>query len=174
VYVIATNMLFRVTNTATVDEVLNDMSVLSDGSVRIVWAAADVLGVEHDVYARTFALPSRAPFTAMIQQPIDVDGSSVFRASRGVIPVKFSLAVGGSSTCTLPPATIAVTRLAGAVTGVVNESDYLSPADSGSNFRVDSCQYIYNVNARALSAGVYRVEILIDGAPVGNATFELR
>jgi len=174
VYVIATNTLFRVTNTPTVDEVLNDMSVLPDGSVRLVWAAADVLGSEHDVYARTFTLPSMAPFTAMVQQPINVDGSSVFRASRGVIPVKFTLAAGGSSTCTLPPATIAVTRLAGAVTGVVNESDYVSPADSGSNFRVDSCQYIYNLNAKALSAGLYRIEILIDGVAVGNATFELR
>jgi hypothetical protein len=47
-------------------------------------------------------------------------------------------------------------------------------ADSGSNFRIDSCQYIYNLNARALGAGTYRVEILINGEVVGNGVFQLK
>jgi hypothetical protein len=74
----------------------------------------------------------------------------------------------------LPPATIAVTRTAGGVIGEVNESVYSSPADSGSNFRIDSCQYIYNLNSSALGVGTYRVDILISGQAVGSATFQLK
>ena len=58
VYVIATNTLFRVTDTPTVNESLNDISVLSNGAVRVVWAANDENAPEHDVYARTFVLDS--------------------------------------------------------------------------------------------------------------------
>jgi hypothetical protein len=58
VYVIATNTLFRVTNTPAVDETLNDVTVLPNGQVRLVWAAADDAepGL-HNVYARTFTVP---------------------------------------------------------------------------------------------------------------------
>ena len=58
-YVIATNTLFRVTNTPAVNEALNDVSVLPTGDVRVVWAADDdaVTG-DHNIYARTFSLPT--------------------------------------------------------------------------------------------------------------------
>jgi len=87
--------------------------------------------------------------------------------------VRFNLTLGGVATCDLPPATIAVTRTAGGVIGQVNESDYSGNADTGSNFRISSCQYVYNLNARALGAGTYRVDILINGQVVGSATFGL-
>ncbi len=76
------------------------------------------------------------PWTAMI---INADGTSAFTATRGVVPVKFTLIQNGAATCTLPPATIALSRTAGANVGSVNESTYVMPADSGSNFRIDSC-----------------------------------
>jgi hypothetical protein len=90
-----------------------------------------------------------------------------------VVPVKFNLTLGGVATCDLPLATIAVTRTAGGVIGEINESDYSGNADTGSNFRIDSCQYVYNLNAQALGVGTYRVDILIDGQVVGNAVFAL-
>jgi hypothetical protein len=110
---------------------------------------------------------------AQVQPPINADGTSVFNARRGVVPVKFRLTCDGQPTCDLPPATIAVTRTAGGVIGEINESVYSSQADSGSNFRTLECQYHYNLNSRALGAGTYRVDILIDGQVVGSATFEL-
>jgi sugar lactone lactonase YvrE len=113
-------------------------------------------------------------YAAQIQQPINADGTSVFNVRRGVVPVKFSLTQDGVATCDLPPATIAVTRTGGGVIGQVNESLYSGNADSGSNFRIDNCQYVYNLNSRALGAGIYRVDILINGQDVGSATFELR
>jgi hypothetical protein len=113
-------------------------------------------------------------YAAQIQPPINADGTSVFNANRGVIPVKFTLTLNGNSTCALPPATIAVTRTAGGTTGSVNESVYSMASDSGSNFRIDSCQYLYNLNSSALGVGTYRVDIRINNQVVGSAVFQLK
>src|SRR5205823_9023603 len=82
-------------------------------------------------------------YSAQVQQPINPDGSSVFSIKRGVVPIKFTLTFDGLATCQLPQATISLTRIAGAFLGSIDESTYLSSADSGSNFRIDSasCQY---------------------------------
>jgi hypothetical protein len=119
--------------------------------------------------------PTSTPaYAAQIQQPIDIDGSSVFNVRRGVIPARFALTANGVATCNLPPATIAVTRTAGGTIGPVDESVYDGPADSGSNFRIDSCQYVYNLRASAMGVGTYRVDILINDQVVGSATFGLK
>jgi hypothetical protein len=57
VYVVATNTVFRVTDTPTVHESLNDVDLLPNGDVRLIWAANDDFGGEHNVYARTFTVP---------------------------------------------------------------------------------------------------------------------
>jgi hypothetical protein len=114
-----------------------------------------------------------ATYGAAIQQPINADGSSNFKA-KGSVPVRFSLSLGGVATCSLPPATIAVTRTDGTVTGGVNEDTYTFAADNGSNFRIAGCAYSYNLNSKGLGAGTYLVEIKIGGSTVGQATFDLR
>jgi len=123
-----------------------------------------------DIGAFEIVIPS---YAGQVQPPINADGSSNFNVRRGVVPVRFNLTLGGVATCDLPPATIAVTRTAGGVIGQVNESDYSGNADTGSNFRIGSCQYVYNLNARALGVGTYRIDILINGQVVGSATFGL-
>jgi hypothetical protein len=119
---------------------------------------------------------SPVPYKAFVQQPINPDGSGIFKANRGVIPVKFTLTLNDLPTCTLPPATIAATRTAGGVVGSVDENTYSIAADSGSNFRIDptACQYISNLAASPLGVGTYRVDISIDGIVVGNAVFALK
>ena len=111
-------------------------------------------------------------YSAQVQQPINLDGSSVFNVRRGVVPVKFTLTQDGVATCTLPPATIVVTRTAGGTTGPIDESIYTGSADTGSNFRIDSCQYVYNLSASALGLGTYRVEIKINNQVVGSGIFQ--
>jgi hypothetical protein len=118
------------------------------------------------------AAPS--PYAGQVQQPINADGSSVFSVRRGVVPVKFSLTQGGVATCALPPATIAVTRTSGGATGAIDESVYSGSADTGSNFRIDSCQHVYNLSASALGVGTYRVAIIINGQVVGSGIFQLK
>jgi hypothetical protein len=87
---------------------------------------------------------------------------------------ELTLTEDGTSTCTLPPATIAVTRTAGGTTGAINESVYSGSADNGSNFRVDSCQYVYNLSSSALGVGTYRVDIKINAQVVGRGIFQLK
>lgn len=57
-YVIATNTLYQVMNTPAVNETLNDVSVLTNGQVRIAWSADDGPSGAQNVYATTFTLPS--------------------------------------------------------------------------------------------------------------------
>jgi DNA-binding beta-propeller fold protein YncE len=117
-------------------------------------------------------MPARTR-NAQIQAPINSDGMSVFTVKRGVVPVKFTLAENGLATCALPSATIAVTRTAGGATGPITESVYIMAADNGSNFRIDSCQYVYNLNSSGLGGGTYRVDIKINGQVVGSGIFKL-
>lgn len=115
-------------------------------------------------------------YTAFVQHPMRGNGGSVFSAKRGVVPVKFVLTNNGKSTCSLPPATIAVARLAGANLGLIDEIDYFTNTDNGSNFRIDqsACQYVYNLAAPSLGAGTYQVDININGIMVGHAVFALK
>jgi len=113
-------------------------------------------------------------YSAQVQQPINADGTSVFNVRRGVVPVTFTLTLGGVATCALPPATIALTRTSGGTTGAIDESVYVMAADNGSNFRIDSCQYVYNLSASALGVGTYRADIQINGQVVGSGIFQLK
>jgi len=114
------------------------------------------------------------PYNAFVQQPINPDGSSVFSAKRGVIPVKFTLTMNNAATCALPAATIALTRTSDATPTLIDEGIYLMAADNGPNFRISGCQYIYNLASSSLGPGTYRVDIIISGAVVGSGFFALK
>ena len=127
-------------------------------------------------YSAFYSERVASPYSAQVQQPINPDGSSVFSVKRGVVPIKFTLTSDGLAICQLPQATISLTRIAGAFLGSIDESTYLSSADSGSNFRIDSanCQYLYNLGASSLGSGAYRVDITIKGAVAGSGIFGLK
>ena len=97
----------------------------------------------------------------------------MFWAKRGIIPVKFAVTKYGKyASCSLP-ATIAVTRAAHGTLTPVDESTYSKDEDNGSNFRIAGCRYHYNLPARSLGAGTYRVDIST-GVMVGHAVFTLK
>jgi hypothetical protein len=59
-YDIASNRVFQLTNTSTVDETLNDITRLPNGDLRIVWQANDDTSTpipSNNIYAATFRLP---------------------------------------------------------------------------------------------------------------------
>ena len=116
------------------------------------------------------------PYSAAVQSPISADGSSVFHANRGVVPVKFTLALYGAPTCALPAAMISVFRMSGSNLVSVNQSDYIMSADSGTSFRIDaaSCQYVYNLDARTLGPGKYTINISNADIVIGTAVFALQ
>jgi hypothetical protein len=115
-------------------------------------------------------------YSAAIQPPVASNGSSVFNANRGVVPVKFTLMLDSVPSCNLPPATIGVFRTSGGSSGPINASDFIMPADTGTNFRVDttSCQYVYNLATGSLGPGTYLVQITVSNVVVGSATFGLQ
>jgi hypothetical protein len=119
---------------------------------------------------------SPLPYKAFVQPPVNADGSGIFKANRGVIPVKFTLTKSDIPTCSLPPATISVSRTAGGTLGSVDQNIYSMQADYGSNFRIDptACQYIYNLAASALGVGTYRVDISMNRIMVGHAVLAFR
>jgi Tol biopolymer transport system component len=51
VYVIATNTLYQVTSAPSINETLNDVNVLPNGDIRVVWSAQES---DYNVYATTF------------------------------------------------------------------------------------------------------------------------
>ena len=60
-------------------------------------------------------------YKAFVQPPINADGSSVFKAKRKVVRVKYTLTQYDAPTCGLPPATISITRTAGGTLGSIDE-----------------------------------------------------
>ena len=103
-------------------------------------------------------------YKAFVQQPLNIDGSSVFKSMRRILPVKFTLTEKDVPTCTLPAATIAVTRTAGGTLG---------PVGTGT-FSTAHCQYLYHLATSTLGVGSYRVDINIEGIMIGHAWFALK
>jgi hypothetical protein len=76
IYVIATNMLWQVSETPALDEGMSDISVLPTGEVRVVWAVSESSSpiANHDIYARTFSIPlggDTTPPSVAIAAPAD-------------------------------------------------------------------------------------------------------
>ena len=73
IYEVSSNRLFQVTDTPGLDEQLSDVTVLLDGSIRVVWAAHPDTSSDNDIYGQTFVLPAgdtTAP-TVTITTPAD-------------------------------------------------------------------------------------------------------
>lgn len=62
VYDIANNILYQVTSTPSVNETLNNISVLDNGDIRMAWASNDGAAGDEDIHATTFT-PSTRPST---------------------------------------------------------------------------------------------------------------
>jgi hypothetical protein len=70
VYDIVNNRVFQLTDTPLVNEQLNDITVLPDGSLRVVWAGnEDGTWAIRDVWSATFQLPNIAPTLAHSTEP---------------------------------------------------------------------------------------------------------
>ena len=96
VYVIATNTLYQVTDTPTVNDILSDVSVLPNGDIRVVWAANDeLIPTDHNVYATTFTPGAISPL------PV-----AVASGSAAICPGSSTLLSGsGGASCSWSPGT---------------------------------------------------------------------
>ncbi len=104
VYVIATNTLYQITDTAPlVEESLNDISVLPNGDIRVVWSANDGFDGRGNVYGLTFTPGVAAPPTAVATGSAALcDGASTPLSGSGGVSCSWAPASGldDAASCT--------------------------------------------------------------------------
>jgi hypothetical protein len=110
-----------------------------------------------------------------ILQPINTDGSSVFKLGR-TVPVKFQLFDDLGMPVGTAFATIDLIKISDGVTGVYEEATSTSAADTGNIFRYDSEteQYIYNLNTDELETGTYVIRIIFGVGQIFEVTVSFR
>lgn len=114
-------------------------------------------------------------FFGGVLQPINQDGSSVFKAGQ-TIPVKFQLTDGEGYFIPDAMATLSVTKLSSGVADGDVEVVSTSAATTGNLFRFDgsSNQYIFNLGTKGWSGGTYQLIITLDGGVTHEVSFGLK
>ncbi len=147
IYEVSSNRLFQLTDTPMLDELLNDVTVLSDGTIRVVWAARPETSTDSDVFAQTFTLPAAPPVPgfnfAGFFQPVDnLPGVNIASAG-SAIPVKFSL--GGNQGLSIlgagSPASSPIPCDASDPGAVIEET--VNAGGSGLSYDAATAQYTY-------------------------------
>jgi len=174
VWDLSTSTLYQVTDTPAVSEVLNDISVAADGSVRVVHVQADGISAgSMDVFVTTFRLASGPSYEVC---PL-FDQTRAFKLG-STAPIKLQL-------CDPTGANLSSAELSLTVTGLVQKDVTATTAiaeDSGnanpdSAFRYDAslAGYIYNLSTRALNRGTWELRFTVSGDPTTYViSFDLR
>ncbi|MBI4832639.1 MAG: PxKF domain-containing protein [Candidatus Lindowbacteria bacterium] len=111
-----------------------------------------------------------------VLQPINADGSSIFKIGR-TIPVKFKLYCLGSSPVGSANATLSVFKVTNALSGTVDEVDTAASGSANTDnlFRYDPVGqlYIYNWSTVDLSAGTYQLHVNLDDGTTHSVSLSL-
>ena len=130
---LATNRLFQITNTPTLSESLNDITVLPNGEVRVVWQAVNETDpFNGNIYGATFSLPAVTPPPSSC-----LNRSAILEATRFYSPTRsvdgqasfspaMSFALPSSIPVTAGNAGNKKVRLTISVAGTTLECDYRS------------------------------------------------
>ncbi len=108
-------------------------------------------------------------------QPINTDGSSIFKLGR-TVPVKFQF-TGASAGISNVVARLYIAKVSNNVIGTYLEASSTSAADSGNQFRYDAAggQYIFNLGTNGLTTGTYELKVdLGDGDQNRTALISLK
>lgn len=118
----------------------------------------------HVVYGQTtslspFAVAQRAYSWSGVLQPVNANGSSVFKLG-STVPVKFQL-TGSSAGITNLQARLYIAKVSNSVVATEVEAGSTSAATSGNLFRYDasSGQYVFNWSTKGLTLGTYQLRI---------------
>jgi hypothetical protein len=135
VYDITTNRLYQVTNTPLVTEQLNDITVLPDGRVRVVWTSDEDGFDQRNVKAATFTLP-HGDVTPPVIDPIanvvvTLPLNSIATSTTVTFPTPTATDDSGSATVTTNPVSGAVFQV-GTTTVSVTATDATGNTATGS------------------------------------------
>jgi hypothetical protein len=157
--------------------------ILVDGDVHLFEVTDsctfDYATAEEDFLAGrgTSALLVGVSFETTVLQPINADGSSIFKAGR-TIPVKVDVRDHEDAPVSDEALQLRVYQTSNTISGTVEEVDPVASgnANSGDLFRYDTDggYYVFNLSTKGFSAGTYRLEFAIDGVVWGDVQISLR
>jgi hypothetical protein len=161
VFDLATEELYQVTDTPTVDDLLNDIAVAPDGSVLVTAASTDGLNFgDRDVYLHSFRLPSAGPAYSVC--PL-FETTKAHRAG-STVPLRLQLCDASGANLSSPSLNLTATGLvkkdSTASTALAEDAGNANP---DSAFRYDSQLrgYVYNLSTRGLSRGTWELRFKV-------------
>jgi len=167
VYAMATNTLYQITSTSTVDEQLNDVSVLDNGDIRVVWAANDGLAGDSNIYATTFTPAGVVHYEiCLLYDPL------VAKKAGSAYPIKLQLCDAGGLNLSSPSIAlhaVSVTRTSDDAPGALDDTGNANP---DFDFRYDASLegYVFNLSlhcqgAVCFTTGTYDLNFSADADP---------
>lgn len=141
-------------------------SLFPIGTTPVSCAATDALGNSGTATFQVTVEPMPMIGWSGVQEPLNADGSSVFKAG-SVVPVKFYLTGDNVGRPDLI-ARLSYAKVSSNVAGSVNEADAPGNGTSGNVFLYDPAtgQYYFNWSTKGLAVGIYELIIdLGDGNP---------
>lgn len=135
------------------------------GKTQVLWTATDTSG---NTASAIQNISVSYQFSGILQ-PINQDGSSIFKAGSSV-PVKFALTNSNGNYVTNAIATLSYSKTSNNISGAIMEATSTSAATSGNLFRYDTTnnQYIFNMSTKGYSSGTYQLTITLND---GNRYF---
>jgi hypothetical protein len=170
VYDIANNELYQVTSTANVDEELNDVSVLDNGDVRVVWAAndGDVPAGSFNTYATTFT-PLSHQITYQICPLYD---PNIAKKSGAAYPIKLQLCDSAGNNISSPSIVVHAVSVTKTSSNTPIELDDTGNANPDFDFRYDSSLigYVFNLSTKGYATGTYKLNFTAGADPNTHST----
>lgn len=137
-----------------------------------VTAWSNVYGGPINVYGLQGSCDRRYTVSGVLQ-PVNADGTSIFKAGR-TVPVKFTATDSSGASVTELAATLSVTKLTDAIEGTYVEAETNVAASTGFRYDASTGQYVYNWSTAGLGAGTYRIRVTIVDGPTFTADLSLR
>ena len=108
-------------------------------------------------------------------QPIDADGSSIFKL-KSTVPVKFALSDASGAAVSTAQATLSVAKVDNGIVGTDVEAISTAAATTGNEFRYDatSQQYVFNWSTKGLSKGTYQLIASLDDGSSHSVIISLK
>jgi len=140
------------------------------GTNTFTFAAYDIAG---NLASQTATFSVEYAFGGFLP-PLNSNGSGVYKLG-SVVPVKFQLRDATGAIISTAVARLTLQAFSGgAPVGTAIDATPPGSADSGSLFRFDGSQYIYNLSTKPLSTGTWQVQVHLDDGTVHGVTIGLK
>jgi len=148
---------------AEVEEHLNDISVLDNGNVRVVWAANDGSLGDDNIHATTFT-PQSHQISFQICPLYD---PNVVKKSGSAYPIKIQLCDSAGNNLSSPSIVVHAEGVTKTGSNTPMEFDDTGNANPDFDFRYDSTLngYTFNLSTKGYAAGTYSLSFTAGADP---------